>query len=91
MRDRFVNIGNRAFVNVSKVTYVVAADADKVRRILSKHNIDKDSEQVQNFTSKKETRSILYLDEGRIALSSVNATVLVKRINAEPSQADDEE
>ncbi len=89
MRDRFINMGNKAFVNVSKVTYVVATDADKVRRILSKHNIDKDSEQVQNFTSKKETRSILYLDDGCVALSSVNATVLVKRINAEPSQADD--
>lgn len=82
MRDKFINIGNKAFVNVSKVKYIVSADAEKVRRELAKRNMERASKEVFDGTSAKETRSMLILDDNSIGISSVNATVLTNRVNA---------
>ena len=81
MYDRAINIGNKSFVIYDQINVVIAADADKVRRLFIKWKIDRDSPKVVNLTSDKETRSLIILKDGMCVLSSVNATVLQKRIN----------
>lgn len=85
MRDKFINIGNKAFVNVDKVKYIVSADAEKVRRELAKRNMERANKEVFDGTSAKETRSMLILDDNSIGISSVNATVLANRANVDIS------
>ena len=81
MYDRAINIGNKSFVIYDQIDVVISADADKVRRLFIKWKIDRDSPKVVNLTSDKETRSLIILKDGMCVLSSVNATVLQKRIN----------
>ena len=81
MYDRAINIGNKSFVIYDQINVVIATDADKVRRLFIKWKIDRDSPKVVNLTSDKETRSLIILKDGMCVLSSVNATVLQKRIN----------
>lgn len=81
MHDRAINIGNKSFVIYDQIDVVISADADKVRRLFIKWKIDRDSPKVVNLTSDKETRSLIILKDGMCVLSSVNATVLQKRIN----------
>ena len=64
-----------------QINVVIAADADKVRRLFIKWKIDRDSPKVVNLTFDKETRSLIILKDGMCILSSVNSTVLQKRIN----------
>ena len=77
----FINIGNKAFVNADKVKFIVAADAEKVRRELAKHDMTRADKEVYDGTSAKETRSMLIMDDDSIGISSVNATVLAARMN----------
>ena len=81
MYDRAINIGNKSFVIYDQIDVVISADADKVRRLFIKWKIDRDSPKVVNLTSDKETRSLIILKDGMCVLSSVNSTVLQKRIN----------
>ena len=81
MYDRAINVGNKSFVIYDQINVVIAADADKVRRLFIKWKIDRDSPKVVNLTSDKETRSLIILKDGMCVLSSVNSTVLQKRIN----------
>ena len=81
MYDRAINIGNKSFVIYDQINVVIAADADKVRRLFIKWKIDRDSPKVVNLTYDKETRSLIILKDGMCILSSVNATILQKRIN----------
>ena len=81
MNDRAINVGNKSFVIYDQINVVIAADADKVRRLFIKWKIDRDSPKVVNLTSDKETRSLIILKDGMCVLSSVNSTVLQKRIN----------
>ena len=81
MYDRAINIGNKSFVIYDQINVVIAADADKVRRLFIKWKIDRDSPKVVNLTSDKETCSLIILKDGMCVLSSVNSTVLQKRIN----------
>ena len=81
MYDRAINIGNKSFVIYDQIDVVISADADKVRRLFIKWKIDRDSPKVVNLTSDKETRSLIILKDGMCILSSVNATILQKRIN----------
>ena len=77
----FINMGNKAFVNADKVTFIVGADAEKVRRELAKHDMTGNDKKVYDGTSAKETRSMLIMDDDSIGISSVNATVLAARAN----------
>ena len=81
MYDRAINIGNKSFVIYDQIDVVISADADKVRRLFIMWKIDRDSPKVVNLTSDKETRSLIILKDGMCVLSSVNSTVLQKRIN----------
>lgn len=69
-------------MNVSKVKYIVSADAEKVRRELAKRNMERASKEVFDGTSAKETRSMLILNDNSIGISSVNANILANRANA---------
>ena len=46
MKNSFLNIGNKAFVNTDKVICIIAADSDKVRRILARDNLKRTSPKV---------------------------------------------
>lgn len=91
MRDKLISIGKKAYVNIDKVSYIISADADKVRRILKRYGVEKNSSQVVDLTSDKETRSMLILEDGSVGLSHVNAPVLAKRANMTIGQSEEEE
>ena len=88
MRDKLINVGQKSFINLAELEVVVAAGADKVKRYLDKHRIEKDSERVVNLTSDKETRSMILMKTGKIILSSVNSVSLAKRVNTGSGQLD---
>lgn len=81
MRDKFINIGNKAFVNIDKVKCIVSADAEKVHRELTKRKLTRSHEDVFDGTFVKETRSMLIFDDNSIGISSVSAAVLAERAN----------
>ncbi len=88
MRDKLINVGQKSFINLAELEVVVAAGADKVKRYLDKHRIEKDSDRVVNLTSDKETRSMILMKTGKIILSSVNSVSLAKRVNTDSGQID---
>lgn len=79
MKNSFINIGNKAFVSMDMIKCIVAADSDKVRRILARANLTRTSPNVIDTTSDKETRSIIFLNYNFFRISSVNATILAQR------------
>ena len=83
MNNSFLNIGNKAFVRVAEIVCIEAADSDKVRRILARSNLKRKSPEVIDTTSDNETRSIIFLKDNAYCVSSVNASVLVKRAQSE--------
>ena len=90
MNNSFVNIGNKAFVRVAEIVCIEAADSDKVRRILARANLKRTSPEVIDTTSDKENRSIIFLKDNKYCISSVNASVLVKRAQSDTSELVDE-
>ena len=90
MNNSFVNIGNKAFVQVSKIICIEAADSDKARRILARANLKRTSPEVIDTTSANETRSIIFLKDNAYCISSVNASVLAKRAQNGISELVDE-
>lgn len=63
------------------IKYIIAIDAEKVRRELAKHNMTRADKEVFDNTSTKETRSMLIMDDNSVGISSVNATVPANRAN----------
>lgn len=90
MRDKLINVGQKSFINLAELEVVVAAGADKVKRYLDRHKIEKDSDRVVNLTSDKETRSMILMKTGKIILSSVNSVSLAKRVNTGSGQSEDD-
>ncbi len=90
MNNSFVNIGNKAFVQVSEIICIEAADSDKVCRILARANLKRKSPEVIDTTSAKETRSIIFLKDNAYCVSSVNASILTKRAQNGVSELADE-
>lgn len=90
MNNNFVNIGNKAFVRVAEIVCIEAADSDKVRRILARANFKRTNPEVIDTTSDKETRSIIFLNNNKYCISSVNASVLAKRAQSDTSELIDE-
>ena len=90
MNRIYINIGNKAFISEEEVICIEAADSDKVRRILARANIKRTNPEVIDTTSDKETRSIIFLKDNKYCISSVNASVLVKRAQSDTSELIDE-
>ena len=90
MNNSFLNIGNKAFVRVAEIICIEAADSDKVRRILARANLKRKSPEVIDTTSDNETRSIIFLKDNKYGISSVNASVLVKRAQDDANESVDE-
>lgn len=80
--NEMLNIGNGAFVNADKIKFIMQADADKVRRIMKRHNIDKTSDKYWDTVGDKEIKSFMVLDNGTVVVSMVNAHILAKRLNS---------
>ncbi len=90
MSSNFINIGNKVFIDANKVKFIVSADSDRVRKILAKRKLIRTSDWVFDGTSDKETRSLLILDDNSFCISSVNATILVKRAKGDIAELVDE-
>lgn len=78
---KFINIGNGAFVNANKISAIISSDADKVRKVMLKHDCDRTSAEVYDVTDDAETRSIILLNDESIVVSSVSASELNKRFH----------
>ena len=85
MRSSFVNIGNRVQICTDRIVSIFDADAEKVRRLLQRHGLERNSQNVIDATSVKETKSLLVLDDGRVAISSMTANVIIKRADKDLS------
>ena len=81
VRNKFINIGNKAFVNVDKVKYIVSADSEKVRRELARRALTRSNKDVFDGTAAKETRALLIFDDNTVGISCVSAAVLINRAN----------
>ena len=79
MKSSFVDIGNRVRICTDRIVAIFDADAEKVRRLLQRHGLERSSKLVIDATSVKETKSLLVLDDGRVAISSMTANVIIKR------------
>ena len=90
MSKNYINIGNKAFISEEKVICIEAADSDKVRRILARANLKRTNPEVIDTTSDKETRSIIFLKDNKYCISSVNASILVKRAQSDAAESIDE-
>lgn len=81
MRNKFSDIGAGAYVNSDEVEFILDTNAGKVRRFVKKYGIDRNATQVFDATSTDEIKSMIFLKSGKIALSNMRATLLVKRTN----------
>lgn len=81
MRNKFFDIGAGAYVNSDEVEFILDTNAGKVRRFIKKYSIDRNTTQVFDATSTNEIKSMIFLKSGKIALSNMRATLLVKRAN----------
>lgn len=82
MSRLMLRIGKGSCVNADKVLFIVDADADKVRRILNRYGLNRSSKTVFDATSENETRSLLMLDDGSMAISSISGSVLAKNFQS---------
>ena len=53
------NIGKGYAANADTVKYIISADAEKVRRILTKHGLERGTTEVLDATADGETRSLI--------------------------------
>ena len=84
MRPRFMlNIGKGYAANADTVKYIISADAEKVRRILTKHGLERGTTEVLDATSDAETRSLIMHHDGTMAISSISKSSLIKRFHGE--------
>ena len=86
MSSNFINVGNKVFIDATKVKFIISADSDRVRKILVKRKLTRTSDEVFDGTSDKETRSLLILDDGSFCISSVNANKLVERAKSDNTE-----
>ena len=85
MKSSFVDIGNRVRICTDRIVAIFDADAEKVRRLLQRHGLERSSKLVIDATSVKETKSLLVLDDGRVAISSMTANVIIKHADKDLS------
>lgn len=85
MKSSFVDIGNRVKLCTDRIVCIIDADAEKVRRLLQRHDLERSSGLVIDATSVKETKSLLILDDGRVAISSMTSNVIIKRADKDLS------
>ena len=81
MGNLFLHLGNDNYVNMDTVKYIVAANAEKVRKYRIDRGIEKNSNAFLNGSSDKETRSLIIHKDGTICTSSVSAKSLQERAN----------
>ena len=81
MRAKFFEIGAGAYVNSEEINFIVEANSAKVRRYFEKYKINRNSREVFDATSTEETKGMIFMKDGTIALSNMKATLLVKRGN----------
>ena len=79
--NELINIGNGVFVNAEKIRIIIQADSAKVRRILNKKGIEKNSTLYWDAAGDKDIRSLIVLDDGMVAVSSVTSQSISKRKN----------
>ncbi len=77
----FCPIGFNNHVNVDEVEFVLSADAEKLRRVLKKRGVEKNSEAFCDATDGKPVKSCLLLKSGKIIASALSSDTLAKRFN----------
>ena len=81
MRAKFFEIGGGAYVNSEEINFIIEANSAKVRRYFEKYKINRNGREVFDATSTEETKGMVFMKDGTIALSNMKATLLVKRAN----------
>ncbi len=69
-------------LEANKWTYIYDMTTDEpARRYFEKHKINRNSREVFDATSTEETKGMIFMKDGTIALSNMKPTFLVKRAN----------
>ena len=63
----------------------VQVHTETLWRLLQRHGLERSSKLVIDATSVKETKSLLVLDDGRVAISSMTANVIIKHADKDLS------
>lgn len=79
--NEFLHIGFDSYVNVSKVILIADMDSAKLRREMTKRDLDKNSPKYWNAGGAKELKSVILCDDGLLISSALGADTLVKRFN----------
>ena len=78
-----LNIGKGFSVNADTVKYIISADAERAKRILTKHGLERGTTEVLDATADGETRSLIMHHDGTMAISSISKSSLIKRFHGE--------
>ncbi len=77
--NEFLHIGFDAYVNASKVRLIVPIEKDKLRRELTKRNVEKNSDSFWNACGGKDAKTLLILEGGVYVTSAISTDTLTKR------------
>lgn len=78
--NEFLHIGFDAYVNVSKVILITEIDAAKLKKEMTKREIDKHSSKYWNASAGKDIKSVVLCDDGMFIASALGADTLIKRL-----------
>lgn len=79
--NEFLHIGFDSYINVCKVLLITEMDAAKLRREMTKRELDKNSPKFWNAGGAKEIKSVIVCDDGVVVASAIGADTLIKRFN----------
>lgn len=79
--NELLHIGFDSYINVRKIVLITEMDAAKLRREMTKRDLDKNSAKFWNAGGAKEIKSAIICDDGMLVTSAIGADTLYKRFN----------
>ena len=79
--NEVLHIGFDSYVNVNKVILIAEMDSAKLRREMTKRELEKNSPKFWNACGAKEIKSVVLCDDGMLITSALGADTLIKRFN----------
>ena len=84
----FVQIGFGNFVSAEKITGLYSIDTKPIKDKIAK---GKELGIVTDLTRDKKTKTLIILNDGTLVLSAISAATLMKRINDDNKNIDDDD
>lgn len=78
---KLINIGFGNVVNTDKVISIVTADSSPAKRMIQK---SREQDVLIDATQGRRTKSVIYMENGRLVLSALQPETLALRFNQNP-------